>query len=139
MVSTNNSEFLFTSDSIGTIKKWNINKKKLSHEFIKAHRDVIYSMCVSKDSKFLFSSDSKGRVLQWDVNRMSLLNDFGTITDGVIFSISLYENLGEYNMSLIISDSKGSLNELKINRDNYKVYNIGKIHNAPILSSSISS
>ena len=62
---SNDNEYLFTSDVLGTCKQWSIKKVNLVRDMGRIHESAIRCIICSEDSKYLFTSDIDGVVKQF--------------------------------------------------------------------------
>ena len=62
-----NKDYLFTADSSGELKQWNLDNFLLKRDFIN-QKSVTRGMCCTDDGKFLFTTNSEGDVYQYDVS-----------------------------------------------------------------------
>lgn len=68
-----NQTYIFTSDNLGTLKKWDAKKHVLLEDMGKIHNHGIFAMCSDPNGQFLVTTSGEGDIKIWDVNTCKLL------------------------------------------------------------------
>lgn len=86
--SSPDSEYLYTSDSKGYLKKFSFKFDLLIKDFGKIHQGGILCMVFTRDYEYFFTADSRGSMKQWSAKDEILVKDYPKIHDGSIWSIA---------------------------------------------------
>lgn len=131
---TFDSQFVYTSDSKGYIKKFCLNDGMLIKDFGKVHQGAIFTMAFTCDNKYFFSADSRGTMKQFSIQDQIVVQEYPKIHQSSIWSITVTAD----NQFIFTSSSDGEVKQFDIEkRSLYR--DIGTVSTGIIYSIACSS
>lgn len=105
-------QFMFTSDMLGTLKKYVIKDKTVAKDFGAVHENSIEAIVCTP--KYLFTGDCKGFMKQFYVESGELVQDFGKICDSGVSCMKTSEDC----RNLFVCDIAGGIRQFSVNDTN---------------------